>query len=255
MNLMPTISKPMISYGQRYAWTVMEPVDQLLEAVRAIRQAPFDKFDQLINPFESKFVWKNKFQFPTPVELLIQEMENSVDKVGELFGVGGLKIDDPRHYTGVFKYPKDGYLSAHVDAGIHPITGERKHVTMLLYIGGNGHSGGELELWSGDSASKEDPQLSKLIATLNPVHGMVVLFENNDFAWHSAASNEGEQDRLVLTVSFLSDQVDAFENKRQRAFFVPRPGEEWSEEAKELRRKRSDSSTAHEVYRAGVING
>jgi hypothetical protein len=60
---------------------------------------------------------------------------------------------------------------------------------------------------------------------------------------------DGQSPRTIVTVSYLSDAIDAFDNKRQRAFFVPRPGEQWTQDQYDLRNKRADPERYAEVYR------
>ena len=57
-----------------------------------------------------------------------------------MFGVR-LARDTARHYCGVFKYEQGDWLGVHVDAGISPLDGARKHVTAVLYL--NAVHGGE----------------------------------------------------------------------------------------------------------------
>lgn len=220
-------------------------------ALQAIQAMPNSDFDELVNPFESKLVVRDKFNLPSDVEYALTKLEGMVVELAEFHKIKSLMCDEQRHYAGVFKYRRDGYLFPHVDAGIHPATGKRKHITVLLYLGEC--EGGELEFWSGDNCAGEDPKLHELLYTIKPEHGKVVVFVNNDYAWHSAAKNTGDSDRIVMTVSFLSDEVDAFDNKRQRAFFAPRPNEVWTPEMYELRNKRSSSTDYASVYRAGKM--
>ena len=51
-----------------------------------------------------------------------------------------LVADTERYYVGLFRYPNSGFLYPHVDAGICPINGLRKHVTAIMYLSG-GESG------------------------------------------------------------------------------------------------------------------
>ncbi len=141
-----------------------------------------------------------------------------------------LHVDTDRYYGGVFKYAAGGRLQAHVDAGIRPQsrTGAqartRKHWTALMYLG---KGTGDLQFWLGDKCTIADPKIYEGIGFVKCTEPKIVLFENNDHAWHGSAPNWSHEQRLVLTVSYMSDEVDAFDNKRERAFFVPYPDEEW----------------------------
>jgi hypothetical protein len=162
-----------------------------------------------------------------------------------MFGVA-LYTDRYRHYCGGFKYMRGDKLDVHVDAGIHPQSKLRKHVTAVLYLG-NGTT--PLELWEGENCTSDNPQAVSLAAAIQPQHGTLVVFENNDHGWHGVPICNDEGPRVVVTVSYLSDSINAFENKRERAFFVPRPWEEWTAQQYELRNKRADPERYREVYR------
>jgi hypothetical protein len=90
-----------------------------------------------------------------------------------------------------------------------------------------GKGTGDLQFWQGNDCTADDPQISKGIGFVKCTEPKVVLFECNDYAWHGSAPNWSHENRLVLTVSYMSDEVDAFRNMRERAFFVPYPDEEW----------------------------
>jgi hypothetical protein len=179
---------------------------------------------------------------------IMEELESNdwLEHVSELFGVE-VVADRWRHYAGVFRYLPGDHLGVHVDAGIHPASGLRKHVTAVLYFAAGA---GDLELWQGDDCTRgEGPDVYNLIDTIRPGLGTLVLFENNDYAWHGTARNTSDEDRIVLTVSYLSGAIDAFANKRQRAYFVPRPTEEWDADTYRLRDLRADAEHFAEAYR------
>jgi Rps23 Pro-64 3,4-dihydroxylase Tpa1-like proline 4-hydroxylase len=230
--------------GHRYA------VERFLytdfdDATRTILEMQADTFDRYSNPFEQKHTLRDKFRLPHSLALLIGTLELEASRLSQLFGVR-LYPDLLRHYCGVFKYMKGDKLDVHVDAGIHPQEKKRKHVTAVLYLG---RELAPLELWEGENCAQDNPQLIRIADGIEPKHGTLVVFENNDYAWHGVPICDSEGPRIVVTVSYLSDAINAFENKRQRAFFVPRPLEPWTAEQYELRNKRADPERYKEVYR------
>jgi hypothetical protein len=153
--------------------------------------------------------------------------------------------DNIEAYTAIFRYNKDAKLDVHVDAGICPENGLRKAVTVILYLN-DVKEGGELEFWNGTSCMKEEVKLFTLIRKVQPKAGRMVIFENDDFAWHGMSPcNEF---RAVATVSFMTKQIDMYRNTRKKAYFVPRPNEVWPEEKFVLRDKRADEKLATSVY-------
>ena len=212
---------------------------------RTILELHDDAFDRYSNPFEQKFALRDKFSLPVSLALLIQALEQQVSPFSRLFGVS-LYPDLHRHYCGVFKYIKGDKLDVHVDAGIHPQVKLRKHVTAVVYLG---QEIAPLELWEGENCAQDNPEIIRIVDCIAPKHGTLVVFENNDYAWHGVPTCDSEGPRTIVTVSYLSDAIDAFDNKRQRAFFVPRPCEQWTAEQYELRNKRADPERYKEVYR------
>lgn len=236
--------------GHRWIVEDWSPSSVLADTYKAIMQLPEKAFDRYENPFEQKYTLRDKMGKAT--SRLFAELEFAYPLVSEEFGAR-LKPDTSRHYAGVFKYMKGDWLNVHVDAGIHPGNGMRKHVTAVLYLGPA--TGGPLELWRGTNCAQADPYVDEAveapgpIAAIQPEHGRLVLFENNDYAWHGMPVYDGDEARVVVTVSYLSNALDAFENKRQRAYFVPRPDERWTPEMYELRDRRADADHYAEAYR------
>lgn len=243
------------SNGQRWHVETYPHLARLKQARAEIRNMEAERFDRYESPFEAKLTMRDKSgnfvdRFSLNAWSTIMEDLESNDWLEYVSGIFGVELvaDRWRHYAGVFRYLPDDHLGVHVDAGIHPISGLRKHVTCVLYFGAGD---GALELWAGTSSAECDGEVgvTSIIDTINPGLGTLVLFENTDYAWHAAARNESDEDRLVLTVSYLSAGIDAFANRRQRAYFVPRPDEEWSPETYALRDARADADRYASAYR------
>ena len=228
----------------------------LQTVVREVELLPDDSFDRYENPFEAKWTLRDKWNLPHGLALLMAHLEEPVMHLAETLFDVHLEVDRSRHYAGVFKYDPGDFLKIHVDAGIHPKNGMRKHVTAVCYL--NDAAGGDLLFWDGAPCSSNGPDkpardrvVYECSQTIAPNRGVLVLFENNDYAWHSVAPiGPALGSRYVATVSYLSNEVDAFANKRQRAFFVPGPGENWTEETYALRDQRSDPNRYADVYRS-----
>lgn len=234
-------------FGHRYATSFYGDSARLKLAQRELPELPADGFDRYENPFEMKWTWKRKDRFPTQLEKIVEDLEERVTAVSAMVGYP-LLVDRSRHYCGLFRYEIGDHLSVHVDAGLQPVSHLRKHVTAVLYLS----EGAPLELWAGDSAGEKEPQLVRKAATIPAFSGGLVIFENTDYAWHGVGV-ETEGARWVLTVSYLSNAVDAFANKRERAFFVPRPDEvaDWRYRGLYAwRDRRADPDHYAEAYRS-----
>ena len=95
------------------------------------------------------------FPFPTDQFDLSEKNLTSnlfVDKLSHI--VGEKLYNDPtKHWWGVHKYRNGDKLDIHSDAGIHPICGDKKHVTLGIYLSKNWkeENKGHLEIWEGGS--------------------------------------------------------------------------------------------------------
>ena len=222
--------------------------DVLLDrALHELQAIPDDRFDLLENPFEKKLVLSDMERLPEALEAVVIALETRWQDWAKVAFRQALWTDSSRNYCSIFKYLPSGFLSCHVDAGIHPLNQLRKHVTTILYLG-EVDEGGELEMWAGESAEFDMPRVTKLLETIEPEHGKLIQFECNNFAWHAVRECLGEKPRYAITVSDLSQAVDRW-HKRQRAYFVPRPHEVWDEGTFKLRDLRSDPERFAEVYR------
>lgn len=128
-------------------------------------------------------------------------------------------IDASYHYDGVFIYGPGDRLDMHLDAGIHPTNGLRKHATAVLYLT-NSHAPfvmqqeTPLPVWSHGVQSTSN-------TIIDPVANRLVCFVNDDQSWHGAPGPVwGNEQRVVLTVSFMSSAVDLYSNKCTRAYFA-----------------------------------
>lgn len=199
------------------------------EAQQEILQIPDVEWDRYQNPFEGKWTLRDKNSLPATVQSIFDELqsESFVTELSKIVGTE-LSIDTQKHYWGIHKYDHNDYLKIHVDAGIHPKIGKKKHVTLGIYLShcwreGNGC---DLEIWSGNSAHLDDAKLEQCVETITPLFNRAIIFTNTDNSWHgNPEPSHGTPDakRIFLTISYLSDQEDHFKNKRTRAFFRPRP--------------------------------
>ena len=197
---------------------------QAQQEVLALPEAEWDRYQ---NPFEAKWTLRDKNKLPPTVQRIFDELNspNTVEALGKLVGTK-LYADEHKHYWGIHKYDKDDYLKIHVDAGVHPISAKKKHVTLGLYLSHcwDESSGCELELWSGESVTS----LTHHVKSIPPLFNRCVVFVNTDDSWHgnpNVCNGSPSAKRIFLTVSYLSDVLDQpnFTNKRTRAYFRPRP--------------------------------
>lgn len=228
---------------------------QIRKEIMAIEESEFDRYS---NPFEQKLTLRDKNHLPPYCSQLFQYL-TSEDFVSQLSKCVGIQLvnDEYKHYWGIHKYEKGDKLDIHVDAGIHPFNLKKKCVTVGFYFSDDDWKdeyGGFLELWKGDKASLEDPQIDRCVKCIAPLFNRMIIFTNTDYSWHGSPDPlECPDDvcRAFLTISYLSDYVDPLDNQRQRAFFCPRPDE--SENAislkNQLKNLRASNDYCANIYR------
>lgn len=228
-----------------------EFANRLQREIIGIEQEKFDRYE---NPFEKKWTLRDKWDYPENLKIIMNELtdEKFIEKLSEIVGYKLIR-DDTRIFWGVHKYEPGDKLDIHVDAGIHPINGLKKQVTLGIYLSyeWDNKNGCELEIWEGENASEIDPKLIKCIDKIEPKFNRMVLFTCNDYSWHGNPNKQignSEARRIFLTVSYLSENSEDL-NKRPKAFFVKLPLEEENLDKKKLRDLRSDPIKYKEIYR------
>ena len=209
------------------------------------------------NPFEQKYTMRDKNNIPQNLKNLFNYLTSNkfVEKLSELTG-HKLMNDPDKNFWGVHKYKLGDKLDIHVDAGTHPKTGLKKQVTLGIYLSTNWKEnyGCELEVWKGDNSSDNSAKIQECVAKIAPMFNRLIIFTCNDYSWHGnpvPALCPDDARRIFVTLSYLSDDVDKFLNKRQKAFFVARPNDPVDEEKDKLRLMRADPEKYKEVYRIG----
>jgi Rps23 Pro-64 3,4-dihydroxylase Tpa1-like proline 4-hydroxylase len=213
-----------------------------------------DAWDRYNNPFEQKYTLRDKYNFPTLLKQLFDELtsEQFVSKLSKVVGYD-LKLDETRNFWGVHTYGPGDKLDIHVDAGLHPTQGLKKQITLGIYLSYEWKEeyGCHLEIWRGENASNNDAKIIERIDSIAPLFNRMILFECNDYAWHGnpePAVCPPESKRIFVTLSYLSDN-QSDKNKKMKAFFVARPGDPLDEEKDKLRLLRADPEKYKEIYR------
>jgi len=230
------------------------PLDLATEVKNEILSLDDSMFDRYDNPFEQKYTLRDKSKLPKQCKELYQYLTSTefVKELSQL--IGHELINDPdKIYWGIHLFKDGDKLDMHVDAGIDPINNLKKQVTIGLYLSHNWKPeyGGDLELWDGDNAGDENPKLIKLVKKAEPEFNRMIIFTCNDYSWHGSphpVKCNSDAIRIFLTLSYLSKN-HSDKNKKDKAYFVPLPNEEWSAEKIRLRDLRANSKSCDEVYR------
>ena len=224
---------------------------ELQKEILNIPQTEWDRYD---NPFEQKFTLRDKFKFPSLLKLIFEQLttERFVKQLSEIVGYE-LKLDTTRNFWGVHTYKPGDKLDIHVDAGLHPALGLKKQITLGIYLSYKWHEsyGCELEIWRGDNSVNPDAKIYEKITSISPLFNRIIMFTCNDYSWHgNPIPSSGTEDsrRIFVTISYLSDNIND-ENKKIKAFFVPRPDDPINLEKDKLRFLRADPQKYKEIYR------
>jgi len=214
-----------------------------------------DSFDRYSNLFEQKWTFRDKNNLPTNCKKLFEifESEDFMDKLSNLVGEKLYK-DPTKNWWGIHIYDNGDYLDIHSDAGIHPVTKQKKHITLGLYLSKDWkpENGGYLELWEGNSVLSEKPEITVCCKKILPKFNTLILFVNNTVAWHGNPEpvKVDKEKRIFVTLSYLSDKHD---NGKEKAYFVKRPSDPENEEKDRLRILRADSEKCKNVYNVNVF--
>ena len=219
-----------------------------------ILNIPNTFWDRYSNPFEQKNTLRDKYNFPPILKSLFErlQMPDFVQELSEIVG-HKLILDETRNFWGVHTYGPGDKLDMHVDAGLHPTNGLKKQVTLGIYLSYEWQEeyGCHLEIWRGDKCTSESANLIEKVDSIAPMFNRMVIFTCNDYAWHGnpepAICPENSR-RIFVTISYLSENRED-ENKRKKAFFVPRPEDVWDEEKCRLRLLRADAEKYKDVYK------
>ena len=220
-----------------------------------ILNIPNDFWDRYNNPFEQKFTLRDKNNLPENCQQLFDVL-TSDETINILSNIVGEKLyNDPnKNWWGIHTYKNGDYLDIHSDAGNHPITKQKKHLTFGIYLSCNWkeENNGHLEIWDGDNVLNDDAKLFKCYSKILPSFNKMVMFTNKTNAWHGNPDpviiNKDEK-RIFVTLSYISEKHhEGMENNREKAFFVNRPNDLINEEKEHLRLLRADPNKCKDVY-------
>jgi len=230
------------------------PYNVAIEAQREIINIPDEKWDRYDNPFENKYTLRDKDHLPPTVTSIFQYLTSDalLEQLSQAYGIE-MCNDPTKNWWGVHKYDDGDRLDIHVDAGLHPVSKQKKQVTLGIYLSKDWkeENGGHLELWEGENAVNNDAKLTRCTTKVLPAFNTLISFGCNDYAWHGNPHpincKNGEK-RIFLTISYVSEKYDDL-NKREKAFFIKHPDEPENAEKDRLRLLRADPVKYAEVYR------
>ena len=255
LNIIPETYQTMVPYPFIILEDFLEK-NFALKIQQEILNINIDEWDRYDNPFEKKYTLRNKNKLPENTQTLfdILTTTNFLQKLSYIVGEE-LTNDPTKNWWGIHKYDNGDKLDIHSDAGIHPENGDKKHVTLGIYLSlnWNDNNGGHLELWDGDSVTNDNAKLTKQIIKILPSFNKMILFNNTNNAWHGNPYpvNCGENSkRIFLTLSYLSkNHKKPYDNYRKKAFFIKHPNEEENKQKDAIRLLRADENKCKTIYK------
>ena len=151
-----------------------------------------------------------------------------------------LVADFGLHGGGIHLHQSGDYLNVHLDYDIHPKLDMKRKLNIIIYLNPNWKEewGGNLGMWSHDSATS---QPKELIRSYAPIFNRAIVFDTTQNSWHGVTegitSPEGEY-RKSLALYYLIPTAD-LDNKRHKALFVPRQEQKGDKEIEHLIKIRS----------------
>ena len=229
------------------------PENIALKARNEILNIPDEAWDRYDNPFENKFTLRDKNNLPETVSQIFKFLTSStfLEEISNIYGIK-LYNDPTKNWWGIHKYNHGDKLDIHVDAGLHPISKQKKQVTLGIYLSKNWkeENGGHLEIWKGENCIKKNAKLIKCKEKMLPEFNTLLNFENNDYSWHGnpyPVNCKNEEKRIFLTISYVSENYNDL-NKREKAFFIKHPDQPDDEEKDKLRLLRADPIKYKDLY-------
>lgn len=229
--------------------------EEALKCQNEILNIKNEEWDRYENPFEGKYTLRNKNNLPENCSNLFNKLisDETLETLSKIVGVK-LYNDPTKNWWGIHKYKDGDHLDIHSDAGCHPLTGQKKHITLGIYLSKNWkeENGGHLEVWSGNSVINDDAEIYKCKNKILPIFNRMIMFSNTNNAWHGnpePVKIKNDEVRIFLTLSYLSEEhEEPMDNKRQKAFFVKRPSDPIDKEKDKLRLLRCDPIRYKEIY-------
>lgn len=254
LSISPKLFQETQPYPHYELSNVLEP-DFALKCQEEILEIPAEMWDRYNNPFEQKYTLRDKDAFPENCKKLFDILTSQ--EVLEILSViaGEPLYNDPnKNWWGIHTYKNGDYLDIHSDAGNHPITKQKKHITLGIYLSykWTTENGGHLEIWDGQSVLDDTAKLDKCYNKILPSFNKLILFTNTINAWHGnpePVTINSDEKRIFVTLSYVSEKhIDGMENNREKAFFVKRPNDPVDTEKDNLRLLRADPVKCKTIY-------
>lgn len=140
-------------------------------------------------------------------------------------------------------------MNVHLDYSIHPKLKLEGRLNIIIYLCKNWQEdcGGQLRIWSHDHQNNKPKEC---IHKISPIFNRAVIFDTSQNSWHGLPEEikcPNNIYRKSLAIYYLSKPRSNASN-RSKALFAPYKDQENNEAILDLIKKRSQISTAKDVY-------
>jgi Rps23 Pro-64 3,4-dihydroxylase Tpa1-like proline 4-hydroxylase len=191
------------------------------------------------NALEKKLAFDRVHELPTPLKLLLCEMNSGpfIDFLEKLTGIRGL-IPDP-HFAGggLHNIERGGKLDIHADFNWHKRMELHRRINVILYLNKDWESeyGGELELW--------DEKMQSVQVSVLPLFNRMVVFNTTDFSYHGHPNPltcpEDMTRKSVALYYYSSSRPQTEISESHSTLYQRRPQDSADEATEVLRRQRA----------------
>ena len=203
------------------------------------------------NPIEHKKTMNHWDIFPknTYQAFCYLNSQNFINKIQQLTNIKNLIADIGLHGGGWHIHSNKGKLNVHLDYSIHPKLKLERRLNIIIYLCKNWQEdwGGQLGIWSHDHQNNKPKEC---IHKISPIFNRAVIFDTSQNSWHGLPEEikcPNNIYRKSLAIYYLSKPRTNASN-RSRALFAPYKDQENNEAILDLIKKRSQISTAKDVY-------
>ena len=164
-----------------------------------------------------------------------------VKVIKDITGINNLYPDYGLHGGGWHMHGTGGNLNVHKDYSVHPKLGLQRKLNLIVYLckDWNPEWGGALEFWSHNEETNKPLRLEK---SIDCMYNRAVLFDTTQNSWHGLPTPltcPKDQYRKSIAMYYMTDLgCNGVGEKRDRALFAPREGQENDPNVLELIEKR-----------------
>ena len=203
------------------------------------------------NPIEHKKTMNHWDRFPknTYQAFSFLNSQNFIEQLEDLTGINNLLPDVGLNGGGLHVHSAGGKLNVHLDYSIHPKLLLERRLNIIIYLCKDWQEswGGHLGLWSHDEQNQKPKDC---IQKISPIFNRAVIFDTTQNSWHGLPEKikcpEGVYRKSIAVYYLSKPRKNA--STRGKALFAPYGNQAENQEILELIKKRSQVSSAQDVY-------